>query len=46
MLENTKVRCWGKNAYGVCDVPEDLGEVKQIAAGGIYSMTLVRSNCI
>ena len=46
MAEKTKVVCWGKKRYGFCDVPEDLGEVKQIAAGGSHSMALLADGTV
>ena len=31
---------WGKCEFGQCDVPDDLSDVVQIAAGGTHSLAL------
>jgi hypothetical protein len=33
LRENGAVRCWGQNWAGQCDVPADLGLVRQVAVG-------------
>ena len=34
------VRCWGWNNFGQCDVPSDLGVVRQISAGGYFTLAV------
>jgi len=45
-VKKTKVRCWGYNLYGQCDVPADLGEVKQVACGESHSMALLTDGTV
>ena len=44
--KKTIVRCWGYNRFGQCDVPADLGAVKQIAGGGYHSMALLEGGTV
>ena len=44
--KKTRVVCWGDNQYGQCDVPGDLGEVKQIAAGNKHAMVFLEDGSV
>ena len=46
LLVDGSVRCWGYNYYGQCDVPSDLGEVKQIASCYFHSMALLEDGTV
>ena len=45
-IKKTKVRCWGHNEYGECDVPSNLGQVKQITAWSYHSMALLEDGTV
>jgi alpha-tubulin suppressor-like RCC1 family protein len=45
-VKKTKVVCWGDTSYGQCDVPSDLGDVKDISAYSWYSMALLEDGTV
>lgn len=40
------VKCWGLNNFGQCSVPDDLGAVSAIAAGGYHTLAVVEFGAV
>ena len=41
LLEDGTLRAWGENQYGQCNVPADIGKVRQVSAGLQYSAVVL-----
>jgi hypothetical protein len=45
LLVDGTIRCWGRNQSGQTDVPEGLGSVVRVSAGGSHTLVLTQPNC-